>query len=120
MIFQDLRTGQLLILWLGATLLAAGAFVSAKRVEDWARPGDFVEVCTDSVPAMPGPAAGLEPRVEVLDSMIACTERMEVQYIGRGSTASLTSMGMYTLIGLLFSVAIVATWRSVGSKTGRV
>jgi len=113
MIFQDLPAKQLAILWLGATVVAGGAVVSAQRVEAWARPGDFVEVCTDSVPSMPAPSAGLEPRVEVLDSMIACTERMEVQYIDRGATAARTSIALYALVALLLSVALIATWRSV-------
>lgn len=116
MIFQDMPTNQLVILWVGATIVAVGVGVGSKRVADWAEPGDFVTVCSDSVPAIPPPSAGLAPRVEALDVMIACTERMEVQYIERGTTAARVSMAAYALIALILSVALVATRRSGGGK----
>jgi len=120
MLFENISPSRFALVWAIAVAVAMGAVSGVVGVNRWSRaPGDFVVVCRDSVPAIPPPAAGLAPRLAALDSMVACTERMESQYIAKGDRAFRASLALIALAMGALSFGAVITRRFVASRKRR-
>jgi hypothetical protein len=107
------------LLGLSAAVAALGvlAVYGSARIEAWAEPVDFVQVCSNEPGTTSKATDGFEVRVAALDSMIVCTEQMEVVYVGMAKTASGVSLALYLLLTAAGATLMVFARRWYGSRS---
>jgi len=118
MALRTLDGRQLLALSVCVVALGVLAVYGSAWVEAWAAPVDFVQVCSDEAGTTSKSTDGFEVRVAALDSMIACTEQMEVVYVGMAHTASRVSLALYLLLTAAGATLMVFARRWFRERSG--
>jgi hypothetical protein len=113
---RSLDGRQLIALAFGVVVLGVVAVYGSDRAEAWAEPGDFVQTCSGVPGTTSKTTDAFEVQVAALDSMIACTEQMEVVYVGMARTASAIELGLYLLLMAAAATLVVFARRWVGQR----